>query len=75
VSGQVAAHRTVLSVVPARPEKTAIGLCMGLQSGPTPDMARHKDSIGPLRAGLLRAMPFRARAVLGPGGPFAILYR
>jgi hypothetical protein len=32
-------------------------------------MARHENAVVPGRAG-----PFRARAVLGPGGPFGILY-
>jgi hypothetical protein len=51
------------------PEKSAIGPGLGRQSGTTPDTARHEESIGPHSAG-----PFRARAGLGSGGLFGILY-
>jgi hypothetical protein len=36
--------------------------------------ARHENAVVPDRAGPLRAGPFRAHAVLGPGDPFRILY-
>jgi hypothetical protein len=70
---RVAAHRAVLGVVPARPEKLAIGPCLGRQFGTTPDTARHEKAIGPHRVGPHRAGPNRAWTVLGPGGPFGIL--
>jgi hypothetical protein len=35
--------------------------------------ARHENVVVPDRDGPLRVGPFRARAVLGPGGPFGIL--
>jgi hypothetical protein len=59
--------------VPARPEKTTIGSCLGRQSGTMPDTARHEEPIGPHSVGPRRAGPDRARAVLGSGGPFGIL--
>jgi hypothetical protein len=64
----------VLDVVPARPEKTAIGPGLGRQSGTMPDTTRHEEPIGPHSVGPLSVGPFRARAGLGPGGPFGILY-
>jgi hypothetical protein len=63
-----------LGAVPARPEKSVIGPGLGRQSGTTPDTARHEESIGPHSVGPNSAGPFRARAGLGPGGPFGILY-
>jgi hypothetical protein len=74
VPGRVATHRAVLGTVPARPEKSAIGPGLGRQSGTTPDTARHEESIGPHSVGPNSVGPFRARAGLGPGGPFGILY-
>jgi hypothetical protein len=62
------------AVVPARPEKEAIGPCLGRQFGTRPNTARHEVAIGPNSVGPHRAGPDRARAVLGPGGPFGILY-
>jgi hypothetical protein len=74
VSGRASAHRAVFGVVLARPEKQAIGPCLGRQLGPTPDTARHEDPIGPHSVGPHRAGLDRARAGLGTDGPFGILY-
>jgi hypothetical protein len=71
--GPVAARRPVRAAGTTRPEKQAIGSCLGRQCGTAPDTARHEESIGPHSAGPLSAGPFRARAGLGPGGPFGIL--
>jgi hypothetical protein len=77
VPGRGATHRVVLGVVPARPEKSAIGLCLGRQSGTTPDTARHKKSIRPHSVGPLSAGPFRARALefysQPPYAPYSML--
>jgi hypothetical protein len=62
VPGRVTAHRAVLGVVPARPEKLAIGPCLGRQFGPTPNTARHEKGFGLHSAGLHRAGLHRARA-------------
>jgi hypothetical protein len=72
--GPVAARRPVRAAGTTRPEKQAIGSCLGRQCGTAPDTARHEESTGPHSAGPLSAGPFRARAGLGPGGPFGILY-
>jgi hypothetical protein len=56
------------AIVPARHEKTALGSCLGCKVGTTPDTAWHEKPIRPHSVG-----PFRARAGLGPGGPFGIL--
>jgi hypothetical protein len=61
--------------VPARPEKEAIGPCLGHQIGTRPNTPRHEVAIGPNSVGLHRVGPNRARAGLGPCGPFGILYR
>jgi hypothetical protein len=74
VPGRAPANRAVFGVGPARPEKMAIGSCLGRQSGTTPDTARHEESIGPHSVEPHSAGPFRARARLGPGGPFGIYY-
>jgi hypothetical protein len=71
--GPVAALRAVCVSVPARPEKWAIGSCLGRQFSTTPDTARHEKAIRLYRAGPLSAGPFKASAGLRPGGPFGIL--
>jgi hypothetical protein len=42
VPGRAPAHRAVFGVVLARPEKQALGPCLGRQFGTTPDTARHE---------------------------------
>jgi hypothetical protein len=62
VSGRVTAHRAVFGTMLARPEKSAIRPWLGHQSGTTPDMAQHEESIRPHSVGPLSAGLFRARA-------------
>jgi hypothetical protein len=66
VPGRVAAHRAIFVAVPSRPEKHAVGPGLGRCFGPTPDTARHDESIGPHSV-----KPYRAG--LGKDGPFGIL--